>query len=478
MDVHHEAADGASGSELDFGMAPAHAWEAIHAVDDDLVSAASDALHGNRIATESRDEAIPLFRLAGPARDDSQSGNEKWQGLKRSLQNHMGSFDSHFTEMPDQRIHTGTILHNIHTAVIRESVEQEFKPSLGWIDPIAGAVCRPFPCSGAQMSQLTRFRPVNSARRFSPALCLLLLAAVSLPAIAQTPDQGTWRIYYEPSRDRVELSFEQYENGARRHGMTSFGVRPAELRGLPLSQLSSYNGPARFQLVRDAGTFNFEGQLRDGHGTGFFTFSPDSRFPQQLASRGYERPTTEQQFWLAMHDVGYAMLDELRAEKYDRPSVDQLVVMGMHGANLDYMKSLSTAGYRVGNTHRLVALRDHGVSREFIGGLTDAGYSNLSLDDLQELRDHGVTPDFIASLRRFGFTRLTTNQLLAARDHGVTESFVEDFRDLGYTNLALRDFVRLRDHGVTPAFARNQRESNGGLVGVEDLIRRRDRGDY
>jgi hypothetical protein len=327
------------------------------------------------------------------------------------------------------------------------------------------------------MSRLTRIRPAPLTRRFSLALCLLLLAAVSSAAVAQSADQGTWRIYYQPDRERVQLSFEHYENGARRHGSTSFGVRPEQLRGLPVSQLSSHSGPVRFQLVRDAGTFNFEGQLRDGHGTGFFTFAPDSRFPQQLASRGYERPTSDQQFWLGLHDVGYAMLDELRAQGYDRPSVDQLVVMGMHGANLDYMKSLSTAGYRVGSTHRLVTLRDHGVSREFIGGLTDAGYRNLSLDDLQELRDHGVTPDFIASLRRFGFTDLTTNQLLEARDHGVTESFIEDFRDLGYTDLSLRDFVRMRDHGVTAGFARQLR-SNGRLLSVSDLIRRRDRGDY
>src|SRR5215210_9519080 len=230
------------------------------------------------------------------------------------------------------------------------------------------------------MSQLIRFS-AGHPRRFSPVLCALLLAAGSSAALAQTADQGTWRIYYEPSRERIQLTCEHYENGARRHGMTSFGVRPGELRGLPLSQLSSYNGPARFQLVRDAGTFNFEGQLRDGHGTGFFTFSPDSRFPQQLASRGYERPTAPQQFWLALHDVGYTMLDELRAQGYERPSVNQLVVMGMHGANLDYMRSLSAAGYRVGDTHRLVALRDHGVSREFIGGLTDAGFRNLSVDD-------------------------------------------------------------------------------------------------
>src|SRR3954467_2636059 len=233
------------------------------------------------------------------------------------------------------------------------------------------------------MSQSIQTRPRHFTRLFSPALWLALSVAASSTAIAQAAEQGTWRIYYEPSRERIQLSFEDYENGGRHHGMTSFGVRPSELRGLPVSQLSSYNGPAKFQLVRDAGTFNFEGELRDGRGTGFFTFSPDSRFPQQLASRGYERPTDQQQFWLAMHDVSYAMLDALRAEGYDRPSVNQLVVMGMHGVDLDYMKSLSSAGYRVGNTRRLVTLRDHGVSREFMDDLSDAGYRHLSLDDLQ-----------------------------------------------------------------------------------------------
>ena len=199
------------------------------------------------------------------------------------------------------------------------------------------------------MPQMTRIR--HLALRFSPALCLLVLTAS--PAVAQVSDHDTWRIDYERPGDRVELSFEHYELGRRGHGNTSFEVQPSELRGLSVSQLTSYNGPVKFQLVRDAGTFNFDGQLRDGHGTGFVTFSPDARFPEQLASRGYERPTTQQQYWLAMHDIGYEMVDELRAEQYERPSVNQLVVMGMHGANLDYMKSLHAAGYRVGDTHRL-----------------------------------------------------------------------------------------------------------------------------
>ena len=327
------------------------------------------------------------------------------------------------------------------------------------------------------MSRLTRVHVGHFAGRFSPVLFPLLLATFSSAAFAQSSDRGTWQLHSEPSGEHVQITFEHSEDGARRNGMTSFYVHPAELRGLTRSQLSSYSGPASFRLVRDAGTFDFEGQLRDGRGTGFFTFSPDARFAQQLASRGYERPTTDQQYWLALHDVSYAMLDELRAQGYDRPSVNQLVVMGMHGVNLDYMKSLSSAGYRVGSTRRLVALRDHGVSRDFMDDLRDAGYRNLSLDELQELRDHGVTPDFITSLRRFGFTGLTTEQLLEARDHGVTESFIEEFRELGYRDLRLRDFVRLRDHGVTVGFARRLRSADGHLVSAEGLISRRDRGD-
>jgi hypothetical protein len=95
MYVHHQVSDGTSVSELDLGMPPAHAREAIHAVDDDRVSSASYALNGDRVAAEARDETIPLFRLGGAARDRDERGEEERQGLKHSsLQNHAGSFDS------------------------------------------------------------------------------------------------------------------------------------------------------------------------------------------------------------------------------------------------------------------------------------------------------------------------------------------------------------------------------------------------
>jgi hypothetical protein len=76
MDVHHEMTDRTSGAELDLGMPPAHAREAIDTVDDDSVSAAGDALHGDRVLTEESDETVPLFRLGWAARNECQRGEK------------------------------------------------------------------------------------------------------------------------------------------------------------------------------------------------------------------------------------------------------------------------------------------------------------------------------------------------------------------------------------------------------------------
>jgi hypothetical protein len=57
-------------------VTPVHAREAIHTVDDDRLSAASYALHGDRVATEAGDETTPLFWRAGAACDDCPRGEE------------------------------------------------------------------------------------------------------------------------------------------------------------------------------------------------------------------------------------------------------------------------------------------------------------------------------------------------------------------------------------------------------------------
>jgi hypothetical protein len=324
----------------------------------------------------------------------------------------------------------------------------------------------------------------NSGLRFRTnrliALALLFGAALVFgprTGNAQTGPRGFWQLRYDSSSDRVQLSFDDYNESPGHHSSTSFGVDASLIQGLTKSQLSDGQGPVQFRLVRDAGAFTFSGEIDRGRGNGRFDFIPDPRFAQELAKRGYERPSAEQQFELGLHDMGYAVVDELKAQGYNRPSVDDLVTMGMHGVRLDYLRGLSGLGYRVGRTEKLVELRDHGVTPTFISGLASAGYSRLTADDLVELRDHGVTPSYLGGLSTAGYTRLAADDLRELRDHGVTASMADGFRRLGYSRLSLRDLVRLRDHGVTLSFAQRERDRSGDSLTVDELIRRRDRGD-
>ena len=205
------------------------------------------------------------------------------------------------------------------------------------------------------------------------AAALTAIIAIAPSTQAQSAQSGYWQLRYDPSTDRwgerVQLTFEDYDRRFGHRGSTSFGVTPSQLQGVTVTQLANSEGAVRFRLVRDAGTFNFEGQLYHGRGNGSFTFTPDPRFAQEMSKRGYQSPSAEQQFLLAMHDVGYALVDELRTQGYSRPSVDDLVTMGMHGVRFDYVRGMGSLGYRFGDTDKLVELRDHGVTPAFVTGL-------------------------------------------------------------------------------------------------------------
>jgi uncharacterized protein (UPF0335 family) len=133
----------------------------------------------------------------------------------------------------------------------------------------------------------------------------------------------------------------------------------------------------RFQLKRDAGTFNFEGWFKEGNGSGHFTFAPSSSFAADLNRLGFGQANGEQLQSLAMSDVGFAYINELKAQGYDTATIDQLVRMGNHGVRIDYLQGLKSLGYNVKTTDLIVRMKDHGVSMNFIRELSALGYSNL-----------------------------------------------------------------------------------------------------
>src|SRR5215510_14769843 len=94
--------------------------------------------------------------------------------------------------------------------------------------------------------------------------------------------RGTWAIgpVQGPNRApiayRIQLVF--YVPGS---GITSdaFAFDPAVFRGLTAVQMASpVRTPARFEVVREAGTFVCDGYFEAGRGRGTYLFQPDPGF--------------------------------------------------------------------------------------------------------------------------------------------------------------------------------------------------------
>jgi len=368
---------------------------------------------------------------------------------------------------------------------------------------------------------------------------MAVLRAVFVPAepvqtVASSPGAsagqeftGTWEVHPSDRPGQVQLTIRR---GRSTHGRTLPLAELERLAGTTMSTATTVHFPIR----REAGTFTIDGTCRNGACAGTFSFEPSATFAAELAKRGIGRPTPEDQFHLAVADVGAAYLDALSAAGYRTPDVRTLVRAAQHGVDLGYLRDMTALGYRFGTIDELIRLRDHGVDPDYvrgmeanglpklsaddlvrardhgvdpqyISGLASRGYSNLGLDGLLNARDHGVDPEYVRGMQTLGpkltldqhirardhgvdpeyvrgmqaagYTGLSLDALVGARDHGVDPEYTRAMGDLGYKGVPLDSLIRMRDHGVDPAYVRRLQQRGVANLSVDELIRRRDRGD-
>ncbi|MDF1506478.1 hypothetical protein PYV61_26220, partial [Roseisolibacter sp. H3M3-2] len=171
-------------------------------------------------------------------------------------------------------------------------------------------------------------------------------------------------------------------------GMNTFVLERARFDGLAPAALTS-GGDASFTMRRDAGTFRFVGQFRDGRGRGRFVFQPSSAFADSLERLGMDRPTPAQQFELARHGLELAFLDELAAQGYERPTTRELARVALTGVDLAYLRAMGALGYRFGRVAALVRLSNQGVDPAFVRSLGALGRPALPAAELLRLRADG-----------------------------------------------------------------------------------------
>jgi beta-lactamase regulating signal transducer with metallopeptidase domain len=308
-----------------------------------------------------------------------------------------------------------------------------------------------------------------SAARVAPAPAPEPAVHVGLAQDKPDHQAGTWEVRRTDTDRTVHLRLVEVNSSS------GTNVPLEQLEGLTAAQLTGNGGPVQFRMRRDAGTFTFEGVLRNGVGAGTFSFAADPKFPDELAKRGFARPTAREQYHLARHDVGYAFLDELNAQGYAKPQTSELVRAGQHGVQVTYLREMGALDYRLGTLAPLIELRDHGVTPSYVKELAALGYKGLPAADIRKARDHGISPEYVAAMRDAGYGSLPMSKLIEARDHGVSAEFVRGLRDAGHAKLPLEEVIRVRDHGVSPEYAREMRQL-GQAVPASELVRMRDHG--
>ncbi len=94
-------------------------------------------------------------------------------------------------------------------------------------------------------------------------------------------------------------------------------------------------------MVRDAGSFHFEGYVQGGGGGGTFTFTPNPNFAGEMRSLGYSGFDNEKVFQMAVHDVSGAYVRDLNAQGVRPDSADQLITMRIHNVTPEYVGEFS-----------------------------------------------------------------------------------------------------------------------------------------
>jgi hypothetical protein len=302
-------------------------------------------------------------------------------------------------------------------------------------------------------------------------LCVLLAMTFATPVESREVG-GTWTASTKSkASERLQLSLDIGGDGNIGNNFDR-----SAFTGLTWDEIvSDERVPVRFEMRREAGTIEFEGTFRDGHGAGEFGFVPNPKFPEMLEWLGVEhasgRDVERELFQLAIFDVSTEFIRSMQRIGY-KVSLEQFVAFRIFGVDPAYVRAMSSKGFDNLTAEKLVETRIHNVTPEYIQQMRDSG-KDLTLDEYVQSRIFQVTPEFADEMGRIGYPGLDHDTLVQFKIHGVSAEFVRDLRRLGYTRVPAEQLVAMRIHGVTPEYIRRVADAGYHKVPVEKLVQMR-----
>ncbi|UCG62346.1 MAG: M56 family metallopeptidase [Candidatus Zixiibacteriota bacterium] len=258
---------------------------------------------------------------------------------------------------------------------------------------------------------------------------------------------GYWEI--EPNHGRILLTMRLDVRGGR----TTSTYYEEDFVGL------REGSNIQFQMIRDAGTFFFEGDIEsdDGEywGEGECHFRPNSEYIEKMAELGH-RIRSDRDIWtLVIHNVQLAFAEGIHDAGYERISLDRLIELHIHRVTPEFIAELAELGYHDLPLQRLIEMRIHKATPEYIRELAKAGYTDLEPSELVEMKIHRVDPDYIQAFSDLGYRDLRVSKLVEMSIHRVTPRVVKELKELGYDNLDPSKLVEMQIHRVDPDYIRD-----------------------
>jgi hypothetical protein len=293
----------------------------------------------------------------------------------------------------------------------------------------------------------------------------VLVATFAAPAAAQLEGAFTLGRWDKDTDTRVQLNL-VYNDGNSNYGRM--------VQRSALTDVVRTGDRITFALRREPGTFTFEGRGSLDRAAGWYGFTGNQDFRQQLEKLGFRDVDPKALFVFALDDLTVAEVRQLQQLVSNTLDTAELVRMINHGAGFSYVQAMTGLGFKNLTSDQYRRARDHGVSESYVREMADLGMK-LPLEDLIRTRDHGVSAEYVREMRSAGFT-VSHDELVRARDHGVTAEFLRRMRDFGYDKLSLDEYIRMRDHGVTPDYVQSMRELGYTNLTANELVRMRDHG--
>lgn len=292
----------------------------------------------------------------------------------------------------------------------------------------------------------------NKKKAINAIAAFIVIVIGSYVIVAQQTIAGEWkatdRLRDDSSDDSIYLSMTWTRGkGTNRNGRT---YKFSELDGLSAS--SVINGKATFRLIREAGTFEFQGQFTNGTGEGTFRFDPAMGFVDAMRSRGIdimaegrksEQTLEEKLYTAAMLNVTTTLADDLISSGFGKLDLDDLIKAAIFKIDGRFMAEMKATGFPGLTMEELVKARIFKIDADYVRAINAAGFSDLGFEGVVKFAIFKVTPEFLNELRNAGLTSFTAEEVVKFRIFKIDADFIREAKAAD-PNITSEELVRRR----------------------------------